>query len=83
MIFIMYPVSGSFHGLSACSFNVKGGSTVNKVSTARAMLILAFFGAGALSVHATDSSCVDCHTNQAIMQKLVSPPAASEAEGEG
>jgi nitrate/TMAO reductase-like tetraheme cytochrome c subunit len=56
---------------------------VNKVSTARAMLIVAFFGAGALSVHATSSSCVDCHSNQAIMQKLVSPPVVSEAEGEG
>jgi nitrate/TMAO reductase-like tetraheme cytochrome c subunit len=56
---------------------------VNKVSTAKAMLIVAFFGTGALSVHATDSSCVDCHSNQAIMQKLVSPPVASTAEGEG
>ena len=56
---------------------------MNKVSTARAMLIVAFFGAGVLSVHATDSSCVDCHSNQAIMQKLVSPPVAGNAEGEG
>ena len=56
---------------------------MNKVSTARAMLIVAFFGAGALSVHATDSSCVDCHSNQAVMQKLVSPPVVSAAEGEG
>ena len=47
------------------------------------MLILAFFGASALNAYATDSSCVDCHSNQAIMQKLVSPPVVSEAEGEG
>lgn len=56
---------------------------MNKVSTARAMLIVAFFGASALSVHATDSSCVDCHSNKAIMQKLVALPVVGNAEGEG
>lgn len=56
---------------------------MNKVSTARAMLIVAFFGAGALNAYASDSSCIDCHSNQAIMQKLVSPPVVGSAEGEG
>jgi hypothetical protein len=47
------------------------------------MLIVAFFGIGALTVQATGSSCVDCHSNPAIMQQLVPKPIAGSAEGEG
>ncbi len=55
----------------------------NNSTSARAMLLVAFFGAGALCAHAA-SSCVDCHGNPATMQKLVAPPSGGGAEeGEG
>jgi cytochrome c553 len=47
------------------------------------MLVLAFFGIGALAAHAAATSCVECHTNEATMQKLVVPPSGGSAEGEG
>jgi len=56
---------------------------VNKATSRRAMLMIAFFGAGALTVHATGSSCLSCHTDPATMQKLVVPPSGESAEGEG
>lgn len=61
----------------------QGGSTVNTATSTRAMLLVAFFGAGALAVHAGGNSCIDCHTNAATMQKLVVPPSGESAEGEG
>lgn len=45
--------------------------------------MIAFLGAGALTVYATGSSCLSCHTNPATMQKLVIPPSGESAEGEG
>lgn len=56
---------------------------MNTATSARAMLLIAFFGAGALFAHAAGGSCVDCHTNVATMQKLVAPPSGGSAEGEG
>ncbi len=56
---------------------------MNKATVNRAMLLAAFFGIGALSAYASDSSCIGCHTNAATMQKLVKPPQAGSAEGEG
>lgn len=56
---------------------------MNTATSARAMLIVAFFGAGAVSTFAADSSCLSCHTNTATMQKLVAPPVIGSAEGEG
>ena len=55
---------------------------MSRSSSARALLLAAFFGAGAFHVHAA-SSCVDCHGNEAAMKALVPPPAAAAAEGEG
>jgi hypothetical protein len=45
--------------------------------------MIALFGAGALAAHAADTSCLNCHTNPATMQKLVVPPSGESAEGEG
>ena len=56
---------------------------MNTATSARAMLVLAFFGAGALTANAAGSSCLVCHTNEATMQKLVVPPSGGSAEGEG
>ncbi len=56
---------------------------MNTATSARAMLVFAFFGAGALTAHAAGSSCLECHTNEATMQRLVVPPAGGSAEGEG
>ncbi len=63
--------------------NAQGGSIVNTATSARALLLFAMFGAGALTAHAAGSSCLDCHTNPATMQKLVVPPSGGSAEGEG
>jgi hypothetical protein len=55
----------------------------NNSTSARALLLVAFFGAGAVYAHAA-SSCVDCHGDPATMQKLVAPPKSGGAEeGEG
>ena len=55
----------------------------NNSTSARALLVVAFFGAGALYAHAA-SSCVDCHGNPATMKTLVAPPKGGGAEeGEG
>jgi hypothetical protein len=64
-------------------YHAQGGSIVNTATSARAMLVLAFFGIGALAAHAATSSCVDCHSNETTMQKLVVPPSGGSAEGEG
>ncbi len=56
---------------------------MNTATSARAMLVLAFFGIGALAAHAATSSCVNCHSNETTMQKLVVPPSGESAEGEG
>lgn len=56
---------------------------MNTASSARAMLIVAFFGAGAVSTFAADSSCLSCHTNTTTMQRLVAPPVIGSDEGEG
>ncbi len=56
---------------------------MNKATVTRAMLLVAFFGIGALSAYAANSSCIECHTDAATMQKLVKPPQVGSAEGEG
>lgn len=56
---------------------------MNTATSARALLLLAMFGAGALTAHAAGSSCLNCHTNEATMQRLVVPPSGGSAEGEG
>lgn len=56
---------------------------MNTANSARAMLLLAFFGAGAMFVHADNGSCIACHGNQTTMKALVAPPSGGSAEGEG
>lgn len=56
---------------------------MNTATSARALLLFAMFGAGALTAHAAASSCLACHTNEATMQRLVVPPSGGSAEGEG
>jgi len=55
---------------------------VNTANSARALLLVAFFGAGAMFVHA-EGSCIACHGNQTTMKTLVVPPSGGSAEGEG
>jgi len=47
------------------------------------MILVALFGAGTLAANASGSSCLDCHTNEATMKRLVVPPSGGSAEGEG
>ncbi|HPB66671.1 MAG TPA: hypothetical protein PLW80_08910, partial [Spirochaetales bacterium] len=84
-ITLLYAYSAVYRTAEAVGphYNSQGGSTVNKATSRRAMLMIAFFGAGALTVHATGSSCLSCHTDPAAMQKLVVPPSGESAEGEG
>ena len=56
---------------------------MNATTRARAFLTVAFFGAATFSAYAEGPSCLDCHTNEATMQRLVAPPAGGSAEGEG
>jgi hypothetical protein len=56
---------------------------MNKAAATRSLLLVAFFGLCALSAYAANSSCIECHTNAATMQKLVKPPQVGSAEGEG
>ena len=56
---------------------------MNMATSARASLIVALFAAGAFSAHAAGSSCLECHTNEATMKRLVVPPSGGSAEGEG
>jgi len=49
-----------------------------------AIVLLILLASGLLYASLQDSSCVRCHTDEAVMKRLFKPPLSSvSAEGEG
>jgi hypothetical protein len=52
-----------------------------KLKLLSALALLALFGT--VPAMASESSCLDCHSNADIMKTLVPPPVVNAEEGEG
>jgi hypothetical protein len=47
------------------------------------ILIVCLLAAPASTTFAAESACVKCHTNDATLKTLFTPPTQTEGEGEG